>query len=95
MFYEEEIKCTADVSIGQVLCKEKDKLIYEYDFGDSWEHGILLKKNLNPDGVKNDPACTGGKRACPPEDCGGSGGYYRPLDILKHPKGAKFKEMED
>ena len=44
---------------------------YEYDFGDGWEHKILLEKILPTDSEIKYPICSHGKRACPPEDCGG------------------------
>lgn len=43
---------------------------YEYDFGDSWHHELLLEKALTTT-RKPCPICTHGSRACPPEDCGG------------------------
>jgi len=51
-----------------------------YDFGDNWEHGIVLEKRLPVDPDVNYPLCTGGERACPPEDCGGIYGFYDHLE---------------
>lgn len=48
---------------------------YLYDFGDGWEHKITLEKILPREGNTNYPICLAGKRACPPEDCGGVWGY--------------------
>jgi hypothetical protein len=44
---------------------------YEYDFGDSWEHELLLEKIVPVDETAVYPRCLAGERACPPEDCGG------------------------
>jgi len=66
---------------------------YEYDFGDSWEHKIQLEKILPREKDVNYPRCIGGKRACPPEDCGGIWGYERLLEILKDPKHEEYEEM--
>jgi len=52
-----------------------DTLLYEYDFGDSWEHELKVEKQLPADPSIHYPRCTGGARACPPEDCGGPPGY--------------------
>jgi hypothetical protein len=41
------------------------------------------------------PRCISGKRACPPEDSGGIGGYEEKLEILKHPRSKHFKEIRD
>lgn len=58
-----------EVRVDQVLHKVGDKLRYEYDFGDGWDHTIEVEKVL-PETLSA-PRCIGGRRACPPEDCGG------------------------
>ena len=71
------------IKISDLLKKEKDKMIYEYDFGDDWEHDIILEK-INPIGEnKNNPICLAGKNNCPPEDCGGTWGYSNMQNILR------------
>ncbi len=72
------------VTLGEVCPKVKSKLIYEYDFGDGWEHTIEVQKIAPGDpkpGVEY-PLCLAGKLACPPEDCGGIYGYYHTLDVV-------------
>jgi hypothetical protein len=56
---------------------------YEYDFGDSWVHEVLVEKasQVGVAGVR----CLDGARACPPEDCGGVRGYHEYLKILSDP----------
>jgi len=54
----------------------KRKFIYEYDFGDSWEHEVLVEQVLPPDADFKHPVCLAGANASPPEDCGGIPGYY-------------------
>ncbi|MEC5211405.1 hypothetical protein RCH20_002489 [Psychrobacter sp. PL15] len=61
--------------ISLFLKEEKDKLMYEYDMGDGWVHIIELEKILPTDKKLSLPICTAGRRACPPEDIGGIGGY--------------------
>ena len=53
-----------------------------YDFGDDWEHTVILEKILLRVKDKLYPICLKGKRACPPEDCGGVWGYYDLLEII-------------
>ncbi|KAF5430142.1 pRiA4b ORF-3-like protein [Candidatus Methanophagaceae archaeon] len=66
---------------------------YVYDFGDAWEHEILLEKILpRVKGVKY-PICLKGRRACPPEDCGGIWGYEELLEIIKDPEHGEHEEM--
>jgi len=79
--------------VCDLLRKEKDKIEYEYDFGDSWDHQIVLEKVLKPDPRKTLPLCTKGKLACPPEDCGGLNGYYQLLEILTGPDCKAKREM--
>ena len=83
------------VRLHQVLGRIGAKAVYTYDFGDGWEHGIVLEKRLpvNPDLAY--PACTGGQRACPPEDCGGIPGFYELLDAIQDPKHERHEELLD
>jgi Plasmid pRiA4b ORF-3-like protein len=69
---------------------------YEYDFGDSWEHEIIVEKILPPgSGPTTAALCLDGARACPPEDCGGIWGYANLLKILKNPKHPEHKTMKE
>lgn len=69
---------------------DKTKAInYTYDFGDSWEHRIELEKIINKEKNVNYPICIKGKRACPPEDCGGVWRYENILKILENKKNGK------
>jgi hypothetical protein len=79
--------------ISQLLKKERDSLIYEYDFGDGWEHKIILEKILPYDASVKVPSCIKGKRSCPPEDCGGTWGYQNLLEIIKDPSHPEHEEM--
>ena len=65
------------------LLKEKGKTVrWEYDFGDSWMHEIRLSSIAEyNDGEPHVIVCKGGKRACPPEDCGGIYGYIELLEL--------------
>jgi hypothetical protein len=77
----------------QQIANEKSRFVYEYDFGDGWEHEILVEKVLAPEPGVQYPRCMAGKRACPPEDCGGVGGYERLLEIIADPKHEEYAEM--
>ena len=65
---------------------------YVYDFGDNWEHTVTLEKTLPREDVAY-PLCTGGKRACPPEDCGGIWGYEELVEVLKNPDHEEYEDM--
>lgn len=71
------------------------KMNYTYDFGDSWEHTVVLEKILPREKDKKYPVCIAGKRACPLEDSGAIWGYYEKLDILKNPKHPEYEEIAD
>lgn len=79
--------------MNQLLTSEKDTLKYEYDFGDGWEHAVLLEKILPFDKNNKSSSCIKGKRACPPEDCGGIWGYQELLDTLTNPKDPEYEKM--
>ncbi|MBE0557212.1 MAG: plasmid pRiA4b ORF-3 family protein [Proteobacteria bacterium] len=77
-----------------VMPRAKAKFIYEYDFGDSWEHYITVEKIIEIDAAqKHFAECLDGKHACPPEDCGGIGGYLDLLDIIKDPDHEEHESM--
>ncbi len=61
------------VRLDQLLAQKGDELWYEYDFGDGWDHRLVLEEVLEES--PSTAYCTGGRMACPPEDCGGIGGY--------------------
>src|SRR4030067_2149069 len=79
--------------LSQWFKKSKDTLWYEYDFGDSWMHEVRLKKIFPPHKTFRAPLLLDGERACPPDDCGGIGGYYDLLETLANPKSPDHKDM--
>lgn len=81
------------VLLSQVLIKPKDSLVNDYDFGDGWEHTVVLEQVLAAAPGGKYPYVVDGKRACPPEDCGGTGGYGRLLEVLGDPKHSEHAEM--
>ena len=81
--------------LGQLPTREKDWITYHYDFGDSWEHRVTLRKILPHDPAVRLPACIGGKRRCPPEDCGGVWGYYENLEIMQNPEHPEYEHISE
>ena len=79
----------SNLVIGKFIKKNGDTLIYEYYFGDGWEHILKLENVL--DSVMEVPVCLAGKRACPPEDCGGIWGYSNLLEILANPDHEEYE----
>ena len=81
------------VRLDEVLRAEKDAMVYEYDFGDGWEHKIVLEKVLGGAPEEAAPSCLAGARACPPEDCGGVWGYANLLKVVADPSHPEHEEM--
>lgn len=87
-----EVKDERKVRLDQVLSRPGRRMIYEYDFGDGWEHAIVLEKILQPEAGVRYPACIAGARACPPEDVGGTGGYAYFLEAIGNPNHQEHDE---
>jgi len=79
--------------LSHLLTSVGDKIGYSYDFGDEWLHDITLEK-IFPAGVGvTRAACTAGKGACPPEDCGGVWGYEELKATLADPDAEEHADM--
>ncbi len=75
------------------LMKTGDLAGYEYDFGDGWEHELAVEASAAADSARVYPECTGGEGACPPEDCGGPGGFADLKELLAGPPSPEREEM--
>jgi hypothetical protein len=71
----------------------KFRFLYEYDFGDSWYHEVLVESCTEPEPGKTYPACLAEKRACPPEDCGGIWGYPDFVEAIENPDHDRHEEL--
>lgn len=83
------------VTLEKLKLTEKQKFNYVYDFGDNWEHEILVEKLFRPEEGMSYPVCIKGKRACPPDDCGGPYGYQDLLEVLQDPSHTDYEEMRE
>ena len=79
--------------LNKYLTTPKQKGKFTYDFGDDWQHDILLEKVSDAEAGVKYPRCTAGKRNCPPEDCGGPWGYAGILEALKDPEKPENEEL--
>jgi hypothetical protein len=67
------------------------QFVYEYDFGDSWRHLVDVERiDKESAGFQGYALCLAGERACPPEDCGGAGGFAHLLEITGNPKHEEY-----
>lgn len=71
------------VSLCGLIKRKGQRFSYEYDFGDGWLHEVLVEKVEPASEPHPRVVCLAGKRACPPEDCGGVPGYAEVLRVLK------------
>ena len=81
------------VRLSQILAGVGDRIGYTYDFGDDWEHDIILEKILAADAGATGTVCTAGKGACPPEDCGGVWAYQELKATLADPDADQHDTM--
>ncbi|MFC1895485.1 plasmid pRiA4b ORF-3 family protein [Thermodesulfobacteriota bacterium] len=90
--YGDVILAGWEISIADYFTEPGKSAFYEYDFGDGWDHTVLLEGILLKEkGVKY-PKCIAGERACPPEGCGGLPGYYQLLEIIGNPNHPEYQE---
>jgi len=91
---ENEDKDERNVLLSEVVGNGINIFGYEYDFGDSWTHSVVVEKELPPNSDSKVLAeCVDGARACPPEDCGGTGGYADLLKIIRNARHKEYKSM--
>lgn len=81
-----EDKAEHEVMLREAVIKVGQVFNYEYDFGDGWEHKLILEKVLPVDAAVTYPRCLAGRRACPPEDIGGVWAYQYFLEALEDPE---------
>lgn len=73
-------------TLASVLGATEQEFHYLYDWGDGWDHRVVIEHIGKPREGWSYPLCTGGAHACPPEDVGGTGGYEEFLEAIRHPR---------
>ncbi len=91
--HQVEVKSARRFKVDDVFTIEGARFTYIYDFGDGWIHQVLIERILLSEKELKCPVCIEGKRACPPEDCGGTGGYANLLRIIGNPQDEEYKRM--
>ena len=91
--FGEELIDESTVTLESVLTSSNQKFDYIYDFGDSWNHVVVVEKWLPAEEGIMYPICTGGKLNCPPEDCGGIPGLYEMLRIVHDKRHSEHQDM--
>ena len=84
------------MTVAQAAPEIGSWLTYRYDFGDDWQVDLTVEKILtSPRSATVFPRCTAGRRAGPPEDCGGPNGYEDMLTALRARKGWRYREVRE
>jgi hypothetical protein len=81
--------------LGGVLPEVGMKMQWVHDFGDRWEHGVLVEAVGEPERGVQYPICLAGRRACPPEDSGGPWGYANLLEALADPDQPDHEQLNE
>ncbi|MGH4022856.1 MAG: plasmid pRiA4b ORF-3 family protein [Pseudonocardiaceae bacterium] len=90
---ELELRDERRVALADLVRGEGTQIGYTYDFGDDWEHEILVEEVLAAAAGVRYPVCVAGQGACPPEDCGGPPGYDRLREVLADPEDPEHEDM--
>lgn len=90
---DENILSGREIPIRDYFREPGESALYLYDFGDGWEHELLLEGILLKEKGTKYPRCTEGERACPPEDCGSVPGYHHLLEVIRNPKHKEYKDF--
>ena len=80
--------------LGELIWTVGARVLYEYDFGDGWQHELLLEEVLLGDETFQQ-TCVAGKRCCPPEDCGGPQGFAELLQALQDANHPSYDEANE
>ena len=89
----EDVRDERTVRLQQIAPEKGSSFLYVYDFGDDWQHEIVVEAVEPPADAAAHVRCTGGARACPPEDCGGIPGYEDLLGVLRDPSDDEHAAM--
>jgi yecA family protein len=80
------------ITLAQLAPAANDRFSFDYDFGDGWEHSVVVE-SIDVADAGATPRCVGGERACPPDDCGGVSGYRDLCRILRNPRHREYAAM--
>ncbi len=95
VFTEDNAEDERQYQLCDLVNAPKAKFSYQYDFGDDWQHNIVVEKIIPASAQPPTMACLAGKGRCPPEDCGGIHGYYHLLEVLRNPHHPEFKDLSE
>lgn len=92
-FGSKDVLDSKDIKLDSIITDITEIFDYDYDFGDGWNHRIIVEEFHPKKENIQYPRCIEGALKCPPEDCGGIGGYYNLLNVINNKKHPERKEM--
>ena len=91
--FDSDYEDTKGKTLKKLGLRLKQKIKYAYDFGDDWQHTIVVERILENAAGMEPPICIDGARNCPPEDCGSVPGYQDIVEAMKKPKSKQAQEF--
>jgi hypothetical protein len=91
--FDEVVFDEGGVTLASTLGTRIKRFAYVYDFGDDWEHEIVVEKVIAGNAGSERPLCLAGRRQRPPEDCGGPCGYQQFLEAIGDPAHEEHQAM--
>ena len=91
----DEVADEERLTLNKVVNTGVSRFTYTYDFGDNWEHTVLIEQPQRPLAEGRYPVCVAGKRNSPPENCGGPWGYQELLAVLADPTHPEYQERSE
>jgi hypothetical protein len=70
------------VLLADFQFRRNERFLYEYDFGDSWQHEVRIEAALPEEPRRSYPVCVGGQPRAPPEECGGPWAFLQRRDAV-------------
>jgi Plasmid pRiA4b ORF-3-like protein len=86
------VKNGATTLLATLIASGTTEFGYVYDFGDNWEHRIVVEQISSTETSAKYPRFLGGERRCPPEDCGGPPGYFDFIENVTNKRSKRAKE---
>jgi len=91
--FDEAVEDESGVTLAEAVGTRTKRFLYIYDFGDNWEHDVVVENIVAGNSGSERPLCLGGKRHRPPEDCGGPPGYGNFLKAIRDPGHEEHEAM--
>ncbi len=91
--FDEAVEDESGVTLAEALGTRNKRFLYVYDFGDNWEHDVVVENIVAGNSGSEGPLCLGGKRHRPPEDCAGPPGYQNFLEAVRDPGHEEHEAM--